>query len=62
MSRLPTVAVVEVDAQARGEPTQRLTVLELGPRFEGCKRHAAVHRPGVEVGEAEPLGDRASDR
>ncbi len=54
-------AAVEVDLEPGGQFVQRRAVVEVGAGLERGQRHAAVHRPGVEVGEAELGGDRASD-
>jgi hypothetical protein len=52
---------LELDPQRTRQPAHRLGVVEVGPLFDPGQRHAPVHRPGVEVGEAERRGDGAGD-
>ena len=52
---------VELDPQRSGQRAHRLRIVEVGPALDPGQRHAAVHRPRVEVGEAERRGDGTGD-
>ena len=43
-------------------PAEPLTVGEVERLLEGQPRERAVHRPGIEVAELEPLGEPPRDR
>jgi hypothetical protein len=53
---------VERDRQRARHLPDRCLVAELSAALERRQRHAAIHRPRVEVGEAESLRERAGNR
>jgi len=53
---------VEADLEACRKLPEGRRVIGLDARLVRRQRHAAVHRPGVEVGDPELSGDRARDR
>ena len=58
---LDPLAVERDLERARRARAIAVGVVEVGAALERRQRHAAVHRPGVEVGEAELRGDGAGD-
>ncbi len=58
----PHRTTLEADVKRPGELAERLAVVHVNPLSQRRQGDAAVHRPRVEVGEAERLGDAAGHR
>jgi len=54
-------AGLEADLEGAGDVPDREAIVNIGPGAQHRQRDRAVHRAGIQVGEAEAFGERPRD-